>query len=307
MSRPPAALDDVPALALLVDVVELGSFSRAAKKRGLTTSAVSKRVAQLESRVGLSLLTRTTRGLSTTDAGRRLVARAVTVLDQLVDAETELAELSRAPRGVLRVATSVGLGQSLVGRLASEFVTTHPDASVELSVDESLVDLVAGRFDLAVRCGTMRDSTLKVKKLVPSRRVLCAAPSYLERRGTPSRARDLEKHECLRHVIEDGGKTWTLSPTNGGSGKLQSVPVGGSFHADNPFVLRDAAVAGAGIAFLPSFVVADDVRAGRLRVVLPELGAETGWVYLAFPGPKPSKLSRAFADFASGWLVERLS
>lgn len=306
MSRPPAALDDVPALALLVDVVELGSFSRAAKKRGLTTSAVSKRIAQLEARVGIALLTRTTRGLSATDAGRRLVARATTVLSELVDAETELAELSRAPRGVLRIATSVGLAQSHVGRVASEFVTKHPDTSVELSVDEQIVDLVAGRFDVAVRCGVLRDSTLKAKKLVPSTRVLCASPSYLARRGAPTRAGDLAQHDCLRHVLEDGGRTWTLGNANGGRALLH-VAVRGAFHADNPFVLRDAAVAGAGIAFLPSFVVAEDVRASRLRIVLPDLAAETGWVYLAFPGPKPSKVTRAFSDFASAWLVERLS
>ncbi|MBS2017286.1 MAG: LysR family transcriptional regulator [Deltaproteobacteria bacterium] len=302
MSGPPA-LDDLPALALLVDVVSLGSFSKAARRRGLTTSAVSKRVAQLEGRLGISLLTRTTRGLSPTDAGRRLVARSNHVLGELADAELELAELARAPRGVLRIATSIGLGQSHVGRVASEFVTKHPDASVELAIDERIVDLVAGRFDVAVRCGALRDSTLKVKKLVPSKRVLCAAPSYLARRGVPRRPSELAQHACLRHVIEDSGRTWTL----GGADGERTVRVGGGFHADNPFVLRDAARAGAGIAFLPSFVVADDVREGTLEVVMPDVAAETGWVYLAFASPRPSRLARAFADFAATSLVERLS
>ena len=117
VSRSPSALDDVPALAILLDVVELGSFSRAAKRRGLTTSAVSKRVAQLEARLGVQLLARSTRRVAATNAGKRLARHAESVLRELTDAELELAELARAPRGVLRVATSVSLGQSHVGRL----------------------------------------------------------------------------------------------------------------------------------------------------------------------------------------------
>jgi DNA-binding transcriptional LysR family regulator len=271
-ARVPAALDDVPALALLLDVIEAGSFALAARKRGLTTSAVSKRIAQVEARVGLQLLVRTTRKLSATDAGRRLVSHAERVLGDLADVEQELSELARAPRGVIRVATSVGLGQSQVGRIASEFVGHHPDVSVELSVDEQLVDLVAGRFDVAVRCGTPRDSTITMRKLVPTKRVLCAAPAYLAKHGAPGRPEDLQRHTCLRHVIEEGARTWKL----GGGGKTKEVRVSGSFRADNPFVVREAAISGAGIAFLPSFVIADDVKAGRLRVVL-EAFARRGW------------------------------
>jgi DNA-binding transcriptional LysR family regulator len=290
----PPALADVPALEIFIEVVQSGSFSRAARKRGLTTSAVSKRIAQLEARLGVQLLLRTTRRLSATDAGRRLAARAEVVIEQLADAERELSELSKMPRGVLRVATSVGLGQSHVGRLATEFISDHPQASVELSVDEQLIDLVKGRFDVAVRCGTAADSLMVMKKVVPARRILCAAPSYLAKNGTPQEADELAAHACLRYVLEDGGRTWRL-----GGSFPREVRVTGGFHADNPFVLRDAAVAGAGIAFLPSFVVAQDLEAGRLAVVLESLAAETGWIYLAFPSQKPSKLARAFADFAA--------
>lgn len=306
MASRPTALDDLPALGLLLDVVEAGSFSRAAQKRGLTTSAVSKRVSQLEARLGLALLIRNTRHLSATDAGQRVLARAARVLGDLADTERELSELAVAPRGILRVATSVGLGQSHVGRIVSEFVDRHPDVTVELAIDERIVDLVSGRFDLAVRCGTLRDSNLLLRKIVPTQRVLCASPEYLAKHGTPARPEDLGAHRCLRHVLEDGGRVWrfdAVEPNGGAKAKgprdVAEVRIAGRFHADNPLVLRDAAVGGAGIAFLPSFVVADDLRAGRLDRVLPSLAAERGWVYLAFPSARPSKLARAFGDLVA--------
>jgi DNA-binding transcriptional LysR family regulator len=296
-ARRPTALDDLPALALLLDVVDAGSFSRAAKKHGLTTSAVSKRIAQLEARLGMAVLVRTTRRISPTDAGRRLLARAERVLGELGDAEEELHELSRAPRGTLRVATSVGLGQSLVGRLAAEFVARHPEVTIAVSADEELVDLVAGQFDMAVRCGSIERSSLVVRKLTASKRILCASPAYLAEHGEPARLADLERHRCLRHELDAGGGVWKLW-ADGGEKAVTVRPVGG-FYSDNPFVLREAVVAGAGIAFLPDFIVADDLRSGRVSRVLGEFSADRGWIYLAFPSARISKLARAFGDFVA--------
>jgi len=300
----PSALDDVPSLALFLDVVEAGSFARAARTRGLTTSAVSKRIAHLEDRVGLRLLHRTTRRLAPTDAGRTLALRAERVLGALHDAEHDLAELAQAPRGVLRVATSVGLARSHVGRVVSDFVAAHGEVSIELEIDEAIVDLVAGHFDVAVRCGAMPDSSLTTRRIARARRVLCASPKYLTEKGTPARASDLAEHVCLRHALGDGGTTWRLGPKSA----PEEVRVRGGFHANDPFVVRDAAVAGLGVAFLPSFVVADDVRAGRLNVLLPQLATDTGAVYVVLPpNARPSPLTRAFVDHVASAMAAALA
>ena len=293
------ALDDVPALALFVDVVATGSLSGAARHCGLTTSAVSKRIAQLEHRLGVRLLNRTTRRIAPTDAGLRLERHAARMLRELQDTEVELMDLGRLPRGVLRVATSVSFGQMHIGVLASEFVAKHPDVTIELSLDEAFVDLVARRFDVAIRCGQMPDSSLTMRRLAPKRRLVCGSPDYLARRGVPLRPEDLTQHDCLCHGLDDAGRSWTF----GDPAEPVRVRVAGSLHSDNPLVLRDAAVHGVGLVWLPNFVVAADVRAGRLRVVLEEFTIDHGSVYAAYPpGPQPPRLVRAFVAH----LAERL-
>ncbi|NUP12522.1 MAG: LysR family transcriptional regulator [Polyangiaceae bacterium] len=298
-SRSLLSFDAVPTLALFLDVVEAGSFSAAARRRGLTTSAVSKRIAQLEDRLGAPLLHRTTRRLALSDAGLRLRLHAERALRELEEAEGEIGELSRAPRGLLRVATSVSFGQMHMGTLASEFVARHRDVTIELSLEERFVDLVAERFDLGIRCGTPGDSSLKIRRLAPSRRVLCASPAYLRERGEPSSPADLELHNCLRHALEDAGRTWVFDARP----KPVQVRVRGTLRADNALVLRDAAIKGIGIALLPNFLVADDVRAGRLHIILDGLAAKAGHIYAVQPPSRqPSRLARAFIAH----LAERL-
>ncbi len=303
MSRSFVTLDAMPSLSVFLAVVETGSFVGAARQVGLTTSSVSKRIAHLERRLGVQLLHRTTRRLALTDAGLRLRGHAERILRGLEDAELELLELAQSPRGVLRVATSVSFGQLHLGTLASEFAAQHRDVRIEMSLDDAFVDLVAGGFDLAIRCGRMPDSSFVVRKLAPTRRLVCAAPSYVARCGAPSHPRDLVEHDCLRHGLDEDATVWTFRER----GQPLRIRVCGPVHANNLLVLRDAAANGAGIAMLPSFVVADHVRDGRLRVLLEYFTVDKGFVYaLHPPGRQPSRVVRAFVTHLANRLPELL-
>lgn len=293
MSRSLVTLDAMPSLSVFLAVVENGSFARAARQAGLTTSSVSKRIADLERRLGVQLLHRTTRRLALTDAGTRLRGHAERILRGLEVAESELLDLAKSPRGLLRIATSVSFGQLYLGALASEFAKQHPDVRIEMSLDDAFVDLVAGGFDLAIRCGRMPDSSFVVRKLAPSRRLVCAAPAYLARRGVPKHPRELTAHDCLRHLRDEDATTWTFQER----GEPLRIRVSGPVDANNLLVLREAAASGAGIALLPSFVVADHVRDGRLRVLLEDFTVDKGFVYaLHPPGRQPSRVVNAFVS-----------
>lgn len=198
-------------LPIFVSVVECGSFSSAAKQLHLTKSAVSKRINHLEDKLGSRLLNRTTRKLSLTEAGERYyeyAAQALNLARQGVDAVTEL---QGEPRGRLKITAPMTFGVLHVAPLISEFLSRYPKVEVDLQLEDQMVDLVAGRFDLGIRIGHLPDSNLIAKRLAPCRTVLCASPDYVSRMGSPSKPDDLAQHNCLRYSYFRGGNEWLFS------------------------------------------------------------------------------------------------
>jgi len=284
-------LDD---MALFARVVEARSFSGAARSLGLSKSAVSKRVTRLEERLGVRLLHRTTRRLSLSEAGRTFYdycRQAVTAGEAGEEAVTRLQE---RPRGVLAINAPVSFGSLHLAPVMSRFLARFPEVSVDMTVDDRVVDLVEAGFDVAVRIAELPDSSLIARRLAPARHVVCAAPAYLERVGEPRAPADLAGHNCLTYAYSRQGPEW---PFDGPDGP-ESVPVGGNLQVNHGDGLRAAAVAGLGVALLPTFIVGDDLRAGRLKPLLPNYRTRELSIYAVYPERRhlPAKV-RAFVDF----------
>ena len=253
-------------LQAFVRVAETGSFSEAARRLGLSKSMISRQVSSLETELGVRLLHRTTRSLSPTEAGRAYLERCQRILADLDEANQLVSQLQTTPRGRLRVSAPLSFG---IGHLSSAlpgFLERYPEIELDMNMTDRHVDLVEEGWDVAVRIGRLADSSLICRRLAPIRRLAAAAPSYLERQGTPLAPQDLEGHDCLTHGNMVSFEWRFVSSEN------QPLPVAvhGRFHADNGDVLRDMAVAGVGIVMLPTFFLGDDIRAGRL---VPLLGA----------------------------------
>jgi len=289
-----AGLDELPSLAVFAHVVRENGFAAAGARLGLSRSAVSKHVARLERRLGTQLLRRTTRRLSLTEAGQSLYERAAPLLDLVAGAEAEVGRLAGAARGTLRVSAPMSFGQRHLAPLLAEFLRAHEGLRVELRLDDAIVDLIEGGFDCAVRIGELADSSLTARRLAPARRVVCGAPEYLERRGVPQTPDDLRRHDCLGYTYQASRAGWPFV-----HGKRQrTVRIDGRLEANNGEVLRAAALAGLGLALLPTFIVGDDLRAGTLRPVLQRWCNWNGSVHAVWPATRhtPPKV-RAFVDF----------
>lgn len=279
-------------------VVDRGSFSAAARDAGLPVSTVSRRVARLEARLGVALLTRTTRKLSLTDAGRAYQDHARRAIDEIETAERVVHDLVRRPTGRVRLTTATGIAR-LLWPTISQFLALHPDVRVELDARERRVDLVEEGYDLAVRAGELPDSSLVARKLFDGTRQLFASPAYLAGRGRPRRIANLVDHDC---VVVAGGTlrtTWALRRRR----RLQRVAVSGRIRVNEMGLAHLACLDGGGIALLPLSLAASDVRTGRLERVLPSVDGGPSPMWLVHPAGRsmPSAV-RALADH----LVARL-
>ena len=294
---------DLNATLVLVRVAQAGSFRSAARLLGMPKTSVSRKVAELEEQLGAQLLHRTTRKLSLTDAGRAFVEEAEAALAHLEAAEHAVSELQREPRGRLRVTTTVPLGQLFLGALIAEFLEAHPAVEVTLHLMDRSVDMVAERYDVAVRTGPLPDSSLVANLVGTSVYRLVAAPRYLERRGGLTKPADLAMHECLRFVKTGSAPrtTWSFGKT----GRRIEVSVAGLFVADDFSVLREAAVLGLGIAWLPSPVVREAIRAKRLVSLLESYAPPGTPVHVVHLGGRhlPPR-TRAFIDFVQARLTQ---
>lgn len=281
-------------------VVERGSFAGAARDLGLSNAAVSKHVAELERVLGAPLLSRTTRRLSVTEAGQGYHARCVRILDDIEEAEIAVSALQAAPRGVLRLNAPMSFGLRHVSPLLPAFMARFPDVRVDVVMTDRVVGVVEEGFDVALRIrAELPDSSLIARRLATVRRILCAAPGYLEAHGHPASPDDLPAHRCLLYSQIERSDVWAL---NGPDGK-GSVQVPGIMKADSSLVLRDALLAGMGITLIPALLVEDDLAAGRLARVLPDHEGEPRTLFAVYPpGRQLSPKTRAFVDF----LAERL-
>lgn len=285
----------IGAIPVFVTVVECGSFAAAARRLDVSKSAVSKRITQLEADLGARLLHRTTRKLSLTEAGENYLVHAQEALSAARNAEDAVAQLQQAPQGLLRVNAPMSFGRLHIAPLVPDFLQRYPGISLEVVLDDRVADLVEGGFDIAIRAGTLLDSSLVARRLAPCRNVLCAAPSYLALHDMPVEPADLLKHNCLHYAYFSGGSEWTFT---GPAGPV-SVGAGGNFQVNNSEALREAIVGGVGIGRLPTFVAAADLAAGRLVKVLEDFQMPSQTVYAVFPERRhlPAKV-RAFIDFS---------
>jgi DNA-binding transcriptional LysR family regulator len=274
-------------------VVQEGGFSAAARSLDITPSAVSKLIARLEARLGTRLLVRTTRALTLTDEGEAYHHAALKILQDLNDADQEAS--GGAVRGRLRVNATIPFGTMFVAPAMPAFIARNPDLIVDLSFTDGVVDLVAEKTDVAIRMGNLPDSGLIARKLGQSRRVVCAAPSYLERRGKPETPADLEHHDCLTFNFRRARPSWPFRF----EGHDVAQPVTGSLVVNNGETMKLMALAGAGIARLGLFHVTAEIAAGRLVPLLEDCNAgdlELVHVIYVGGGPIPHRV-RAFIEY----------
>ncbi len=280
-------------MAAFVAVAEAGSISEAARRLRLSKSVVSERLAELERSLGTSLLHRTTRKLSLTEDGAAFHERAAQVLRDVEDAAADLAERRGTLVGPLRISAPVTFGRMHLGPALYAFLARHPQVAMTLDLDDRRVDAAADGYDAVVRNGPIGDSRLMAWRLAPSRRVLVAAPDYLARHGTPASIAELADHRGIFYTNR-GVADWRFPGPEG------AVLVRGrvGLRVNNGDMMRDAAIAGLGLALLPAFIVDAAVESGALRVVDVGAEAEAEFLFMAHPeGRRPSAKLRALADF----------
>jgi DNA-binding transcriptional LysR family regulator len=280
---------DAAAMLVFAEVVATGSFTAAARRLGLSKASVSRQVARLERRLGAQLLRRTTRSMSLTEIGEAFHASCQRVAEEAELAERSVGELQAEPRGEIRLAASVSFGQFHIAPRLPAFLARHPKLRLRMDLTDRMVDLVSERFDLAIRIsGRLADATLVQRRLCPIRFVVCAAPAYLKRRGTPRTPAELERHNCLGI----GAPPWRLMLPRGRALRLQ-----GDLHVDNGDALRRIAVLGHGIVCLPTYLVGEDLRDGRLVRILPDVLALEASAFALYPQSRhPSPKVRALVD-----------
>ncbi|WP_018898110.1 LysR family transcriptional regulator [Rhizobium sp. 2MFCol3.1] len=273
-------------------VVQDGGFSAAARNLDLTPSAVSKLIARLEARLGTRLLVRTTRALTLTEEGEAYYHAALRILQELNDADEEAS--GGAVRGRLRINTTIPFGTMFVAPAMPDFVARNPGLIVDLSFTDGIVDLIAEQTDVAIRMGNLPDSGLIARKLGQSRRVVCAAPSYLERLGYPMVPADLGQHDCLTFNFRRATPSWPFRV----EGREIAQPVKGSIVVNNGETMKQMVLAGAGVARIGLFHVAEEIAAGRLVALLEEHNAgDLELVHAVYVGggPLPHRV-RAFIE-----------
>jgi DNA-binding transcriptional LysR family regulator len=289
-------LDRLTGLEIFTKVVAAGSFSAAGRAVGLSQTMVTKHIAALEARLGVKLFHRSTRRLSITEAGRRYLEASERILADMDAADAAVAADRVEPRGVLRINAPVSFGARQIAPLLSEFAQRHPLVTVELGLNDRLVDLADEGWDMAIRIGNLTDSSLIARRIASCRTVVCAAPSYLEARGRPRTVASLTEHNCLGYTLSR--QTGANHCAFGARGEM-TVPVSGNLRANNGDALRAAAIAGQGLIYQPTFIVADDVRAGALvALTMDQPTVELAGIYAVFlPDRHPAAKLRVFIDF----------
>lgn len=263
-------MDRIDGMQSFVAVVETGSFAAAGQRLGISNKLVSKRVAGLEAQIGMSLLHRTTRSMSLTHEGERYLEGARRVLAELEQLETEFDD-TQGLQGIIRIAAPLTYGDTAVARAANRFVAQNPNVSVELELSDHYVDLAKGGFDIAIRIGNLSDSSLIVRKLGESNMKVVAAPSYLEKHGTPEHPAQLSDHICIRDANNPDPNRWPFEI----EGQQIQVPVSGPFLANSPPACLVPTRAGLGIFLCPDVFLGDDLESGRLVELFADYHSRT--------------------------------
>ena len=271
-------MDRMTSMASFVKVVEKGGFSAAARTLGFSTSAVTTHLRLLEERLGVRLLNRSTRNVSLTEVGKAYYHRCVQILGDIEDADRFAQSLHLTPRGVLRLNTSIAM-PLFISPVIATFLDRYPEVMIETTMTDCSVDLVEDAFDLAIRHTPIANANLIARRIATFRYVACAAPDYLARSGTPLRPADLVHHNCLRYAHAVWGSEWHFAGPDGG----QAITVSGNLRSNSALELRLAAARGQGIYLTPRFLVAEELRSGRLCTVLDDFLTTEHAIIASYP------------------------
>jgi len=285
-------------MELFITIIDAGGISAAARQLGITHSAISKRISRLEHRLKCQLLVRTTRGITATEAGLRYYGETKTIVEQIRLIESDMMNESKIPHGTLKVSASNAFGRLRIVPATIEFMKKNPAVNVDLTLTDKIVDLEKDRFDVAIRSGTLGDSSLIARKLTANERIICASPEYLSKAGLPQNVDDLKKHHCLNLNFPSSFDTWEFIGGRQGNANCQIA-----FSCNSVEALYMACMAGVGIARLPEFLVKEDLSAGRLISLLNDSRLSTGSSIYAVRLPTnilPAK-TRSYIDHLLKW------
>jgi DNA-binding transcriptional LysR family regulator len=281
-------------ISTFVEVVARGSLSAAARAEGIAPAMIGRRLDALEARLGVKLLQRTTRKLALTAEGTAFLEDCQRILGELEDAEAAASERSARATGHLLVSAPAGFGRQHVAPLLPSLLAEHRDLTVNLSLNDRLVDVVGEGVDVAIRIASLTDSNLVGVKLADNQRVVVASPAYLRRNGTPATLADLAKHNCLAISSDGSQRGWTFRD----NGKIVTLKVGGNMECNDGAVLHDWALSGKGLAWRSMWEVGAQIESGRLCTVLDEYTAPGSDIYAMFAQRRHLPLRiRAFVDF----------
>ena len=289
-------LDRVTGMQVFSRVANLGSLTGAAHALGMSQTMATKHVAALEERLGVKLLHRTTRKITLTEAGRRYLESVERILAEVQEAEATAAAERVEVTGLLRVNAPVSFGIREIAPSMADFAQRHPALTIDMGLNDRVVDLIEEGWDVAVRIGRIRDQTMVARKVARCRTLLAGSPAYLAREGTPTTVAELSSHNCLGYTLSSvlGPHRWVF-----GTGGETAVAISGNLRASNGDALVAAAVAGQGLIYEPTFLVGDEIRAGRLAAIrLDHPPIELAGVFAVYPSNRrpPAKV-RAFVDF----------
>jgi DNA-binding transcriptional LysR family regulator len=292
-------LDTLDRMAMFVAVTELGSFTAAAERLGLSKNLVSKGVAELESRLGARLLNRTTRSLSLSDAGQRYLGRCKQLLTELESLEDSVNADETRLRGTLRITAPSTFGELHVVPVAAEFSRQHSEITVDLRLSDRFADIVAEGFDLGIRIGHLADSSLVARKLGTTDIWVVGAPDFIAKHAAPESPLDLHRYNCVRDTNFRSGSSWHFVL----DGTPQDITVNGTMLVNSARSGRDIALAGLALAYCPDYVVRDDVKAGHLQRLMVQIPTPTLPIHAIYSNNRhlPARV-RAFVDFLSGRL-----
>lgn len=287
-------MSKIQQMSSFVAVVEAGSFVGAAQTTGLSKAAVSRHVGELEQRLAVRLLHRTTRRLSLTEEGRMFFERAKELLESIDEAESQLTQRAGEARGVIRVNGPLTFGALHLAPLWGPFADANPKVSLDITLSDRVVDVVDEGYDLAIRITAIPDSTLVTRKLASTRMVLCASPAYLKRRGTPVHPQELAQHAVISYTYWSTRDVWHFT---GAEGPVD-VRIASRIHTNNGDTCRRAALAHHGIILQPDFIVGEDLRRGDLVEIMPAYRSIEVGIYAVYPSRKNLPLkTRRLIDF----------
>jgi len=287
-------MDRLEAMEMFVRIVETGSFSAVAQELGTTQPTISKQLTALEKHFKTRLLNRSTRSLSLTQSGASFYERCKQIVGEVREAEGALGRLQATLTGTLHVNGSIAMGQIFLTPMMLKFQQLHPELTVELSLNDRFIDLVDEGADVAVRLGRLADSSLVARFLGRTRRLLCATPSYLATHGAPKQPEDLAQHNCLLYAYLSTGNEWAFKAAD----EEIRVRVQGNFKANNGHAIREALLAGAGVALMPDWLIHDQLERGELTVLLPEFAAPPLEINAVYPSSRHlSAKVRTLIDF----------